>query len=455
MLDTQQAILLEPQRQGGAPEHGQVRLGGGPQVVQGLQEAEARLGHQRAPVVAHAADRLGDPRRVPREQRVVLRRAQEAHHAQLDDEVVDELLGLLLGEHPSLEVALEVDVEEGRDPAQAHGRAVLLLDRAEVGHVQPLDGFMRGHRGPAQVQAVHVAELDELGQRADLLVELLPVPDYRLGGQPVVQGGQLGPLGLGQPVDAVERDAAVVTDDPAPAVGVRQAGHDVAGARGADRRGVGVEHALVVRLAVLGEDLGDPGVDLVAVGLQAALDHAPAAVGHDRALEGRVGLQADDQLGDVGGDPARRMRGDRAGGVHVDVEDAALALDDHQVGHEPPQLLGALAGPGQEGVVALVRGVVAADERHDVDGMAPLPVVEALPGIGAGGGPVGGDGHVVCLSCYGRAVGALRRAARSRQYAPVGMGPSVAPLSREGAGESCPWRSQTNRDLGPESIRPR
>ena len=41
-------------------------------------------------------------------------RAQEADDAQLDDEVVDDLLRLLLGERARREVALEVDVEERR-----------------------------------------------------------------------------------------------------------------------------------------------------------------------------------------------------------------------------------------------------------------------------------------------------------------------------------------------------
>ena len=37
-------------------------------------------------------------------------------------------------------------------------------------------------------------------------------------------------------------------------------------------------------------------VGLVAVGLEAVGDHLEAAVGHDRALQRRIGLQADDDL---------------------------------------------------------------------------------------------------------------------------------------------------------------
>ena len=50
--------------------------------------------------------------RVAREQLVVLGGAQEAHDAELDDEIVDQLLRLRLGERALVQVALEIDVEE-------------------------------------------------------------------------------------------------------------------------------------------------------------------------------------------------------------------------------------------------------------------------------------------------------------------------------------------------------
>ena len=69
-----------------------------------------------------------------------------------------------------------------------------------------------------------------------------------------------------EPVDAVQGDAAVVADDAPAAVGVGQPGDDVRAAAGEDLGGVGVEDAVVVRLAVLGEDLFDRRVGFVAVG---------------------------------------------------------------------------------------------------------------------------------------------------------------------------------------------
>ncbi len=113
------------------PEHRQVRFGGRPEIVERMENPERASGHQRPSVQAHAADRLGDPGRVAGEQLVVIGGAEKPDDPQLHDEMIDELLRLLLRRaYPSYEVAFDVDVEEGRDPADAHRRAVLLLDRA-------------------------------------------------------------------------------------------------------------------------------------------------------------------------------------------------------------------------------------------------------------------------------------------------------------------------------------
>ena len=53
-------------------------------------------------VEVHAADALGRPVRVPAEQRVILRRAQEAHDPKLLHQLVDQLLGARLGQLPSV-----------------------------------------------------------------------------------------------------------------------------------------------------------------------------------------------------------------------------------------------------------------------------------------------------------------------------------------------------------------
>ena len=73
---------------------------------------------------------------------------------------------------------------------------------------------------------------------------------------------------LDQPVDAIKRDPAIIADDAAAPIGVGQAGQDMRAAAAADVVGIGVEHAVIVGLAILGEDLDDLRVGLVAEGLQ-------------------------------------------------------------------------------------------------------------------------------------------------------------------------------------------
>ncbi len=95
-------------------------------------------------------------------------------------------------------------------------------------------------------------------------------------------------------VDAVEGDAAVITDDASATVGVGESCDDVCLAGSAHLGGVDIEDALVVSFVVFGKDVMEGGVGGVAVGFECLLSHLDAAVGHEGAFEGFVGLEADD-----------------------------------------------------------------------------------------------------------------------------------------------------------------
>ena len=159
------AEALEAVGQRRRPQHGQVRLGRRAEVVERLQVAEARARDERAAVLADAAERLGDPGRVAAEQLVVLGRAQEAHGAQLHDEVVDQLLRVLLVEHAGGEVALEVEVQERRRATERHRGAVLLLDRGEVAR-STATGRPRGHRPPGAGRRTRTSPPSRSARRA-------------------------------------------------------------------------------------------------------------------------------------------------------------------------------------------------------------------------------------------------------------------------------------------------
>ena len=265
-------------RQMSAPQHSQVGLGSGPQVVEGLEHAEAGLGHQGTAVLAHAAHALGDPHGVAAEQLVVFGGAQVPGHTQFQHKVVEDFLGFALGEKARLQIPLKVDVQEGGHTAQAHGGAVLLLDGGQVPEVQPLHGFPGVAGRAGDVVAVHLGHHLHVLQGLDLVVELLRRPDGGGAHHAVPQGDFVGFLLFDQPVDAVQCHPAVVADDASPAVGVGQAGDKPHVAGGLDFRGVGGEHAVVVGLVVF-KLLLDLGGDLIAIGFAGGAHHAHAAKG--------------------------------------------------------------------------------------------------------------------------------------------------------------------------------
>ena len=123
-----------------------------------------------------------------------------------------------------------------------------------------------------------------------LLGKLLAVA-YFVRGHIAVQQRLVLFLFCDQEVRAVQRDAAVIADDPSPPVGVRQTGQNVRGACAAHFRRVGVEHPVIVRFAVLPEEGRHLRIHLIAVHLQGLLRHAQSAGHVHRAFEGDIGLK--------------------------------------------------------------------------------------------------------------------------------------------------------------------
>ena len=194
--------------------------------------------------------------------------------------------------------------------------------------------------------------------------------------------GKVVLLLLDDVVDTVEGHTAVVTHDTATAVGIRETGEQVSLADGANFRSVRVEHALVVRLVVVGKNLVEFGTRLVAVLHTSFFGHLNATERHKRALERLVGLQAHDLFQilqgfvDVTGLVARDSRDDI--GVHV--EDAAVpAFFGLQALQFVPQFLCRVGRAGEEGLITFVGGVVALNKVADVDFALPESAVKAFP----------------------------------------------------------------------------
>ena len=290
------AIFLPAFRQFLRPEHSEVGLGSRTEVVERVEEAERSLRHHRAAVNAHTADAFRHPHGVAGEEVVVLRRAEEAHDAQLDDELVDEFLCFFFGELAFFDVLFDEDVEEGADATDRHGCAVLVLHCAEVAEVNELHGLAGIACRAGHVESIVGAHLNETLQSCDLLGGFLALLDALFGHLLNVEAFEETLALFDEVVHAVEGDAAVVADDAAAAVGIGQTRDDVGVAGGANVLVVGREHAVVVRLAVFRVDFLRSGVKLVAVGFERAFHHADTAFGEDAALERRIGLQTHDYL---------------------------------------------------------------------------------------------------------------------------------------------------------------
>ncbi len=124
------------------------------------------------------------------------------------------------------------------------------------------------------------------------------------------------------------------------------------------------------------------GVGLVAVGGAGLLCHLDAAVGHEGALQGLVGLDADDLLQvfqalvDIAGAVGRQAADD----FRLHVQHAALgALGFLQLLQGAPQFIGGFGGAGEERFVSPIGGVVFLDEITDVDFLFPDTALKAFP----------------------------------------------------------------------------
>ena len=144
------------------------------------------------------------------------------------------------------------------------------------------------------IEAVDLSHLLHALESADLLGDLLSEADMLLAHVSAAAVEEVLLLCVDKVVKSVERYSAVVADDTSSAVGVGQTCDDVAVTRALHLGGVGVKYSLIVGFMVIGKDFYQVLIDCVAVGGSRLNRHLDAAVGHERALEGLVGLKSDD-----------------------------------------------------------------------------------------------------------------------------------------------------------------
>jgi len=288
------SIALESLGQTAAVEHGEVRLGRWSHVLQCVEEAEVVLCHHVAAVLSDACHLERSPYRVAGEELVVRRDTGKLHHAELHHQVVDELLCIILSQRTLVEVACDVDVEEGRDAAHRHGSTVLCLHGSQVTEVEPLYSLAGIGSRFGDVEAILCCHLLEALECLDLHGDLLAQADDLVDHLALAHSGEVFLLLLNETVDTVEGYTTVVTHDAATAVGVGQTSEDMVVTHMLHLRRVSVEDTVVVRLDIFMEDFVDLFGRLIAIGGAGLLSHLDAAVGHEGALQRLVGLKAYD-----------------------------------------------------------------------------------------------------------------------------------------------------------------
>ena len=158
---------------------------------------------------------------------VVFGGAEKANDTPLNDQVVDDFLGLGLSQRTLTQIALEVNVPEGGQPTRGHGRAVLLFNGGKIGEVGPLNCLACVAGWRRDVVAVTGCHLFQFLQRADLLREFLTQPNHFFSRMTVVQFALLSLLVSDEKVQPIERNTSIVADDSTAAVGVRKSSNHV------------------------------------------------------------------------------------------------------------------------------------------------------------------------------------------------------------------------------------
>src|SRR5690554_4195295 len=205
------------------PQNGHVGLGGGTEIVQGLQEAEGGLGYLVATVGQTTTDGFGNPGGVAGKYFVVGIHAQMAHHTQLHHKLVDQLLGIVLVDKSQLQIVLHINIQKGRYIAQRHGGTILFLDGSEVRQVNPLYSFLRALGGARQVQAINGSQLPQLSQCLNLFGHFLAETNALVGhGTNQAQHIQL--LGFDQAIGTIEGHASVIANDATTGIIIGQSG---------------------------------------------------------------------------------------------------------------------------------------------------------------------------------------------------------------------------------------
>ena len=192
-----------------------------------MQEAEVILCDHRPSVHADSGHLQSRPHGIAGEQLIVRRNTGKFDHAEFHYQMVDQLLGFLLGDSALVEVTLNIDVEERGYSSYAHRRAVLCFYGGKVAKIQPLHCFRRIDCRDGNIKAIDQRHFFHFVQGLDLLGQLLPLANDIVCHLAMAAVHEIFLFLPDQKVHAVERDPSVVADNSSAPDSLLQSSRDL------------------------------------------------------------------------------------------------------------------------------------------------------------------------------------------------------------------------------------
>ena len=256
----------------------------------------------------------------------------------------------------------------------------MLFNSSKIAQVEPLNSLFEVLSRAAQIKAINFTKLLELLKSTNLLGKLLAVTNGLLVHD---RAGAIFLICLigNQGVNTVESHTTIVTNDAAAAICIRQTSDDVGVTAFTHVFGVDIKNASIVSFATIGIEVNNLWVNLVAVGLASSHCHTNATVYHKGALQWLVCLKANNLLkwlinvaGLVGGDSGNQL------GIHIKYA-TICGLLSKEIHNIRPKLCGSLSWTSEEGIIAIVRGVIPLNEVSDVNCFLPVTTDKAVPSL--------------------------------------------------------------------------
>ena len=261
-----------------------------------MQEAIVILCDHVAAILTKACHLQSSPYRITGEQLVVGRNTGKLDHAELQHQMINQLLSLGLTEFSCLHIPGNINIQEGRDSANRHGSTILCLDGCQIAKVQPLYCFMGILCRCRNIIPIQGSHLLHAFQGTDLIGNLLTLADDIIHHRAITAVLQIFLLCFDQVINAIQSNPAVITHNASTAIRIRQTSHDMRVAGSLHLIRVRIKHSLIMRLMILIENLIILVIDMIAIILSSLLGHLDAAIRHERTLQRLVCLQANNLL---------------------------------------------------------------------------------------------------------------------------------------------------------------